>query len=247
MRATLANLRAPGRLGQAWSPLASAQAAAAAEAATVFAARQRVDQVRDERVAMGRAVLTAQREAQRRAAEEHEQAEAQRREAEAQAAAEQAAAEEVARRESARRALLARGASAAALAVPAAALLAGAGSRLLPALLLVLAMAALLLPDAWLPTLPSAQQWRAVGRGVRALAGAEQPWPSQFLCPITGELMEDPVTTADGHTFERAAIERWLQAHDTSPMTGSTLTHTQLAPAIALRQLIADSKAMRAS
>ena len=26
--------------------------------------------------------------------------------------------------------------------------------------------------------------------------------PPQYLCPITQEVMEDPVTTADGHTYE---------------------------------------------
>ena len=63
---------------------------------------------------------------------------------------------------------------------------------------------------------------------------------------LQGELMVDPVTTADGHTFERAAIERWLQAHNTSPMTGMVLEHAQLAPAIALRQLIAASQVQAA-
>jgi len=62
--------------------------------------------------------------------------------------------------------------------------------------------------------------------------------PPQFMCPITGEIMRDPVTTADGHTFERRAIERWLLTHGSSPMTGAPLPHKQLAPAIALRQLI---------
>eukprot|EP00322_Chrysochromulina_rotalis_P005720 CAMPEP_0115838166 /NCGR_PEP_ID=MMETSP0287-20121206/5588_1 /TAXON_ID=412157 /ORGANISM="Chrysochromulina rotalis, Strain UIO044" /LENGTH=497 /DNA_ID=CAMNT_0003291683 /DNA_START=4 /DNA_END=1494 /DNA_ORIENTATION=+ len=62
--------------------------------------------------------------------------------------------------------------------------------------------------------------------------------PSQFICPITGEVMRDPVTTADGHTFERSAIERWLITSDISPMTGTMLAHKQVAPAIALRQLI---------
>ncbi len=62
--------------------------------------------------------------------------------------------------------------------------------------------------------------------------------PSQFICPITGEVMRDPVTTADGHAFERRAIERWLLSSGISPMTGAPLPHKQLAPAIALRQLI---------
>ena len=50
--------------------------------------------------------------------------------------------------------------------------------------------------------------------------------------------MEDPVTTADGHAYERHAIERWLRTRRTSPATGAQLPNTQLAPAIALRQLI---------
>ena len=44
------------------------------------------------------------------------------------------------------------------------------------------------------------------------------PWtgsdsePDAFVCPISFELMRDPVMCADGHTYERDAIERWLQA-----------------------------------
>ena len=32
--------------------------------------------------------------------------------------------------------------------------------------------------------------------------------PAQFRCPISQELMEDPVTTSDGHTYERREIFR---------------------------------------
>ena len=64
--------------------------------------------------------------------------------------------------------------------------------------------------------------------------------PPQFICPITQELMEDPATTADGHTYERAAIECWLQNSNTSPATGAALRHKELSPAIALRQLICE-------
>ena len=63
--------------------------------------------------------------------------------------------------------------------------------------------------------------------------------PDPFFCPISYELMRDPVSTADGHTYEREAIEQWFAAgHDTSPSTGGSLPHTQLAPNIALRQAI---------
>ena len=50
--------------------------------------------------------------------------------------------------------------------------------------------------------------------------------------------MEDPVTTADGHAYERREIFRWLCSHNTSPLTGATLPNKTLTPAIALRQMI---------
>ena len=31
--------------------------------------------------------------------------------------------------------------------------------------------------------------------------------PDSFECPISYEIMVDPVSTVDGHTFERARIE----------------------------------------
>lgn len=32
----------------------------------------------------------------------------------------------------------------------------------------------------------------------------------RYFCPITIEIMEDPVIAADGHSYERAAIVEWL-------------------------------------
>ena len=34
--------------------------------------------------------------------------------------------------------------------------------------------------------------------------------PGALVCPITWDLMRDPVMDANGHTFERSAIERFL-------------------------------------
>ena len=44
--------------------------------------------------------------------------------------------------------------------------------------------------------------------------------------------------TADGHTFERQAIEQWLQTHNTSPLTGLRLPTTAVTPNHALRSLL---------
>lgn len=62
--------------------------------------------------------------------------------------------------------------------------------------------------------------------------------PPSFRCPITHEIMSDPVTTADGHSYERSSIERWLKTRDTSPQTGERLRHKELIPAHALRNAI---------
>ena len=61
--------------------------------------------------------------------------------------------------------------------------------------------------------------------------------PPELLCPITQEVMRDPVVTADGHTYERAAIERWLHERRTSPLTGAPLQHRNLTPNILAKQL----------
>lgn len=57
-----------------------------------------------------------------------------------------------------------------------------------------------------------------------------------FQCPITGERFIDPVITiADGHTYERTAIQSWLRDHRTSPLTGEYLPNLQIVPNHALR------------
>eukprot|EP00747_Dinoflagellata_sp_TGD_P169326 gnl/TRDRNA2_/TRDRNA2_198060_c0_seq1.p1 gnl/TRDRNA2_/TRDRNA2_198060_c0~~gnl/TRDRNA2_/TRDRNA2_198060_c0_seq1.p1 ORF type:complete len:608 (-),score=88.52 gnl/TRDRNA2_/TRDRNA2_198060_c0_seq1:37-1860(-) len=63
--------------------------------------------------------------------------------------------------------------------------------------------------------------------------------PPATICPLSQQLMEDPVMCADGHSYERAFIERWLAAgHRKSPTTKETLAHTTLIPNMCLRSMI---------
>lgn len=64
--------------------------------------------------------------------------------------------------------------------------------------------------------------------------------PDEFECPITKMVMEDPVIAADGRSYERSAIEEWLELHTTSPMTNKVLSHRWLTPNLALKNLISD-------
>ena len=52
----------------------------------------------------------------------------------------------------------------------------------------------------------------------------------QFVCPITLELLTDPVITPSGVSYERQAIEDWIDQRGTDPMTGQPLTRQQLYP-----------------
>jgi len=62
--------------------------------------------------------------------------------------------------------------------------------------------------------------------------------PDDYLCPITLELMRIPVTLSDGHTYEKKAIKKWLQKHDTSPLTGLLLLNKKLVHDIELKKKI---------
>ena len=48
-------------------------------------------------------------------------------------------------------------------------------------------------------------------------------------------VMVDPVIAADGRTYERRAMEEWLQHHHTSPVTADQLQHTRLVPNVVAR------------
>ena len=71
--------------------------------------------------------------------------------------------------------------------------------------------------------------------------------PPHMSCPITHEIMVDPVVTADGQSYERTAIEQWLQHSKTSPLTGEPLANLSLTPNMALRRLIQEWIATRPS
>lgn len=67
--------------------------------------------------------------------------------------------------------------------------------------------------------------------------------PNDYECPITHELMEDPVIAADGFSYEKSSIEEWFRRGDrTSPKTGAELLHTNLTPNQTLKNVIIEFK-----
>ena len=65
--------------------------------------------------------------------------------------------------------------------------------------------------------------------------------PDDYVCPITAEIMTDPVCTVDGFCYERDAITEWLRTKDTSPSTGAMLESKALIPNYSLRSIIRGS------
>ncbi|XVE94393.1 hypothetical protein REPUB_Repub02eG0004800 [Reevesia pubescens] len=71
-----------------------------------------------------------------------------------------------------------------------------------------------------------------------------EPIYDAFVCPLTKQVMRDPVTLENGQTFEREAIEKWFKECRESgrklacPLTLKELKSTDLNPSIALRNTI---------
>ncbi|MBN3323978.1 WSDU1 protein, partial [Atractosteus spatula] len=63
--------------------------------------------------------------------------------------------------------------------------------------------------------------------------------PDEFLCPITREVMRDPVIASDGYSYEREAIESWISTKKrSSPMTNLPLKSTVVTPNRTLKMAI---------
>ncbi|XP_072970903.1 U-box domain-containing protein 26-like [Typha angustifolia] len=63
--------------------------------------------------------------------------------------------------------------------------------------------------------------------------------PYHFRCPISLELMRDPVTVCTGQTYDRPSIESWVATgHTTCPVTRAPLADFTLIPNHTLRRLI---------
>ncbi|XP_061364891.1 U-box domain-containing protein 4-like isoform X2 [Gastrolobium bilobum] len=75
----------------------------------------------------------------------------------------------------------------------------------------------------------------------QAQSSSPVPVPADFCCPLSLELMIDPVIVASGQTYERAFIKNWIDLGLTvCPKTRQTLAHTNLIPNYTVKALIAN-------
>jgi ankyrin repeat protein len=62
--------------------------------------------------------------------------------------------------------------------------------------------------------------------------------PTEFKCPLSGKIMKEPVITAEGYTYEKKAIERWLKYNNTDPVSNQVLANKKLTPNTRLAEQI---------
>ncbi|CAA2999201.1 U-box domain-containing 45-like [Olea europaea subsp. europaea] len=63
--------------------------------------------------------------------------------------------------------------------------------------------------------------------------------PEELRCPISLQIMYDPVIIASGQTYERICIEKWFgEGHDTCPKTQQQLPHLCLTPNYSVKGLV---------
>ena len=86
------------------------------------------------------------------------------------------------------------------------------------------------------------------GEGGNATTKTGKPDIEGFCCPVSLEIMQDPVVAADGITYEHKTIQDWFDIcvredrPATSPITGAILPYTFLIPNNAVKNLIDNYK-----
>ena len=63
--------------------------------------------------------------------------------------------------------------------------------------------------------------------------------PNCFMCPLTLDIMWDPVITQSGYTYERKAISDFIRKYGIDPFTKGSLKDNDLIPNIQLKEAIA--------
>jgi hypothetical protein len=56
------------------------------------------------------------------------------------------------------------------------------------------------------------------------------------ICPITQDVMREPVIDKEGNTYEKSAILEWLKTSNISPITRNVISASELIPNRALIQ-----------
>jgi len=68
--------------------------------------------------------------------------------------------------------------------------------------------------------------------------------PPEFRCPLSLDIMIDPVILSDGHSYERKYITQWIQQNPVSPITKQPISEQEIKPNVDLKQKIQNWKSI---
>jgi hypothetical protein len=91
---------------------------------------------------------------------------------------------------------------------------------------------AIRLCDAFGVAVPNEVRARLITKRELDKLGCLMPLPREFKCPLTLEVMKDPVVASDGFTYERNAIERAMVRDHMRALARSPMTQKELQPVL---------------
>ncbi|KDP22458.1 hypothetical protein JCGZ_26289 [Jatropha curcas] len=98
-------------------------------------------------------------------------------------------------------------------------------------------------PDLKEQVLPALERLKEVAdRARNIISSAQCTPPNHFICPILKDVMMEPCVAADGYTYDRKAIEKWLEENDESPITNLPLSNKIVLPNYTLLSAIIEWK-----
>ncbi|XP_024190670.1 U-box domain-containing protein 35 isoform X2 [Rosa chinensis] len=101
-------------------------------------------------------------------------------------------------------------------------------------------------PDLKEQVVPALERLKKVADKARDSASTVQCLPpNHFICPILKDVMNEPCVAADGYTYDRRAIEKWLEENDNSPMTNLAMPNKHLIPNYTLLSAIVEWKSRK--
>jgi hypothetical protein len=68
--------------------------------------------------------------------------------------------------------------------------------------------------------------------------------PTQYICPISREIMVNPVISLNGFTYDKYHIEKWFEVNDIEPCTGLHVVSKQVIPNLLMKEMISSFVSM---
>ncbi|GMI76632.1 hypothetical protein like AT4G25160 [Hibiscus trionum] len=99
------------------------------------------------------------------------------------------------------------------------------------------------LKDRVLPVLERMKE--VADRTRKSISNLSTAPPNHFICPILKDVMDEPCVAADGYTYDRKSIEKWIETNDKSPMTNLALPNKNLLPNYSLLSAIVEWKSRK--